>query len=146
MAVAINPNFTQTITLYNHVPARYTPEKKERWYRKVLDQCFFKAETRVVKLNEEASKESTYTVRIPPSDKYLPYPEWVATTEDGKKQYFTMAEDDIVVLGECLEEVTGEKGATATEVLLRHKPDAFQVTSIADNTARRLGKHYRLGG
>ena len=57
-----------------------------------------------------------------------------------------MSHDDIVVKGECREEITGESGQTAAQVLNRHKPEAFRITAFSDNTGFGAAKHYRLGG
>ena len=51
-----------------------------------------------------------------------------------------------MVKGECKEELTGEGGQTAAQILNRYKPGAFKVTAFSDNTGFPVGKHYRLGG
>ena len=57
-----------------------------------------------------------------------------------------MSQGDIVVYGECAEEITGTSGQTATQIMNHHKPNAFKVTASADNTKFPAAKHYRLGG
>ena len=51
-----------------------------------------------------------------------------------------------MVKGECKEEITGEGGQTAAQILNRYKPDAFKATAFSDNTGFPVGRHYRLGG
>ena len=93
-------------------------------------------------LSTQATVSNTYTVRIAQDKRYLPYTDFVQNPTG----HFTASMDDIVVLGNCQEEITGVDGHTATQLLNRHKPNAFKVTAFSDNTAFRIGKHYRLGG
>lgn len=142
----MNPNYCHTITLYNCLKARDNPGKKDIWIRTVLQDCFYKASTLQVQNGTEASMTNTYTVRIPQNQQFLPYHKWKALPEEVRCGCFTVSEGDIVIYGECLEEVTVESGNAAPQLLQRHKPDAFKVTSFSDNTAHRMAKHYRLGG
>lgn len=79
----------------------------------------------------EVSQANTYTVRIP-----------IEVAGAG----FVAAVGDVVVHGECQDEITGKSPQTATEVLQRNKPEAFRVTAYSDSTSHFAGKHYRLGG
>lgn len=97
----------------------------------MLHNCFWKSGTATVQNGTEARQTNTYTVRIP-------------LEEAGAG--FSVATNDIVVLGECTEEVTGKSPNTAAELMHRHKPNAFKVTAAAENTSHRMDKHYRLGG
>lgn len=137
----MNPNYVHTITLYNRIKAADTADKKEKWIRTVIPNCSYKAQMNT-NLSTQATVSNTYTVRIAQDKRYLPYIEF-AQNPTG---HFTASMDDIVVLGDCQEEITGVDGHTATQLLNRHKPNAFKVTAFSDNTAFRIGKHYRLGG
>lgn len=137
----MNPNYCHTITLYNCLKARDAADKKEHWTRTVLHGCFYKASITQTQSDTQVTQQNTYTVRIPQSGDYLPYAEW-KDSQTG----FTASEGDIVVYGECEDEITGEDGQTAAQLLLRHKPEAFRVTAFSDNTSHLMGKHYRLGG
>lgn len=142
----MNPNYTHTITLYNCLKAADGPNKKEKWYRHVLDRCFYKAVINTIQNGTQASQSNTYTVRIPEDKRYLSYAQWIMLPEAERADYFTASSGDIVIQGECPDEITGATGQAAVQVLNRNKPDAFKVTAFADNTFCRLGKHYRLGG
>ena len=89
---------------------------------------------------------SVYTVRIPASEKYMPYREWIQLSEEERKEFFTCSQKDIVVRGECSDEISGTSPDTASQILSRNKPDAFVVTAFSDNTSHWMAKHYRLGG
>jgi hypothetical protein len=144
----MNPNYNQTITLYNCLRAADNPkEKKDIWQKMVLGNCFYKS---VIGRTEYTDKnprmDNTYTVRIPVSDRYLPYHQWLQLSEEDRRGYFTCSQKDIVIRGECEADITGISPDTAAQVLSRYKPDAFVVTAFADNTSHKMAKHYRLGG
>ena len=144
----MNPNYNQTITIFNCLRARDNPDgKKDVWQRMVLYNCFYK---NVMGRSEYADRDSkmasTYTVRIPGDAKYKPYNEWCRLSEAERMKYFTCSLKDIVVEGECPDEISGISPDTASEVLSRHKPESFVVTAFSDNTSHRCAKHYRIGG
>ena len=138
----MHPNYIHTITLYNRIRAEDAEDKKERWIRTVLTDCFFKSCIKTTFSDKQANASNTYVARIPQDERYLPYSEFVKFPEG----HFTVSMDDVVIKGECSEDITGNMGNTAVQVLSRHKPDAFKVTAFSDNTSQRMGKHYRLGG
>lgn len=138
----MNPNYVHTITLYNRIKASDTVEKKERWTKTVLHDCFWKSQISTGFSGTQANVANTYVVRIPKDSRYLPYAEFSKNPEG----HFTVSADDIVIRGECTEEITGESGKMAAQILQRHKPEAFKVTVFSDNTAFPVSKHYRLGG
>lgn len=142
----MNPNYNHTITLYNCLRAEDAPEKKDIWYRHVLHNCFYKAVVVRVESDKGVRMTNTYTVRIPESPEYKPYHEWAKLSEELRASYFTFRADDIVLKGECQDEITGVVPYTAAQILNVYKPDAFRVTAISDNTNAVSGKHYRLGG
>ena len=119
----MNPNYNQTITVYRKTGSA--------WSRQVFEKCFWKFGIVMVQNNTEAQQTNTYTVRIPLE---------VAGSN------FSAAPGDVVVLGECADEITGKSPNTASEVLRRNKPDAFLVSAYSDNTSYLMAKHYRLGG
>lgn len=119
----MNPNYIHTITLYRNIDGA--------WSRTVLQNCFWKSSILVVQSGTQATQTNSYVVRIPSTN-----------VEEG----FQISLDDIVVLGDCTDEITGKKPNTATETLRKNKPNAFKVTAFSDNTGHRMDKHYRLGG
>lgn len=140
----MNPNYNQTITVYNRIKCMDTEDGKDIWKRTVLKKCFYKFVQAKIDDGKTAKMAGTYTVRIPESEGYLPYREFV--DEKGMGESFTLNPGDIVVKGECQEEITGKSPNTATEVLARQKPEAFVITTFSDNTSHAQGKHYRVGG
>ncbi len=141
--IAMNPNYVHTITVYNCLRAADSKKGADEWRRTVLHGCFYKASTAVSQNGTDAMQTNVYTVRIPRSDRYLPYEEWKDREGDG---LFTISKGDVIVHGECSDLITGKPPYTASQILLKNKPDAFMVTSFSDNTGHRMGKHYRAGG
>lgn len=120
---AVNSNYVHTITLYR--------KQDGAWSRTVLHNCFWKSPIAVTQNGVQASQANTYTVRIP-----------VEAAGDG----FKVSVGDIVVRGVCTDQITGKAPDTASEVMVRNKPEAFKVTAFTDNTTHIAGRHYRLGG
>lgn len=138
----MNQNYVHTITLYNRIKAADTQNKKERWIKTVLQNCFWKSQVNTGFNGTQVSSQNAYVVRIPQDNRYLPYADFIKHPEG----HFTVAQDDIVIHGVCTEEITGGSGQTVAQILTRHKPDAFKVTAFSDNTAFPVARHYRLGG
>lgn len=147
----MNPNYNQTITIYNRIPARDTASKRDEWNKTVLRGCSWRCTTADTQMKDQQSMmnrntEETYTVRIPQKNPQNPdfrkYAEW----KDNPEGSFTISKSDVIILGECSEEISGVSPNTAAEILQRYKPDAFLVKSFADNTSHLVGKHYKVGG
>lgn len=146
--VNMNPNYKSEITIYNCYRAADNPKStKDIWFRTVLPDCFYKnVMGRSEYVNSSPRMDSVYTVRIPVSEKYLSYHEWIKLPDEKRPEYFTCSQKDIVIKGICPEEITGISPGTASQLLSRYKPDAFVVTAFSDNSDSRHAKHYRLGG
>lgn len=127
----MNPNYVHTITLYHKTPAAENEDKKEHWVKSVFHNCFWKSVVNTGFNGTQASVQNTYVVRIPKE------------SCDGT---ISILQGDIVILGDCQEEIAGVSGQTAAQVLNRNKPNAFKVTAFSDNTGFPVDKHYRLGG
>lgn len=136
----MNPNYIYTITLYNCIKAKDNGGKQDIWRKTVLHNCFYKTKEDIVQSGTTLSKACTYTVRIPENNAYRRYPEYCREPEG----HFTVSNGDIVVLGECVDEIGADM--PAVNFLHKYKPDAFMITTVSDNTGHFVGKHYRLGG
>lgn len=136
----MNPNYIYTITLYNCIKAKDNEEKQDLWRKTVLHNCFYKTKEDIVQSGTTLSKACTYTVRIPENNAYKRYLEYCREPEG----HFTVSNGDIVVLGECVDEIGADM--PAVHFLHKYKPDAFMITTVSDNTGHFVGKHYRLGG
>lgn len=142
----MNPNYNQTITIYNCLKGEDNPTMKDIWQRTVLHNCFYKNAIGQIESGNSLRMSSAYTVRIPPSDQFLAYADWKQLEEADRKAHFTCRVGDLIILGECGDEITGISPNTASQILKKHKPDAFRVSVFSDNTKYPYGKHYRAGG
>ncbi|MDO4650715.1 MAG: hypothetical protein Q4B26_18925 [Eubacteriales bacterium] len=140
----MNPNYTQTITVYNRIKAPDTADKKEVWRSTILENCFWKTLINTGFNETKISTQNSYVARIPEDSRYLPYAEYVKAPEG----HFTISEGDILIRGKCTETIEKIAGQTATELMQRHKPEAFKVTAFSDNTGHAVAssRHYRVGG
>jgi len=142
----LNPNYIQTITLWNCLKAVDNPAANvDAWYKTILPDCFFKVVTAQVNSGFNSQMSGAYAVRIPKSATYLSYAEWVAKAANLRDGFFTMRNDDIVILGTTADMITSLSPNTATQILSKNKPNAFKVTACSDNSGSMQG-HYRLGG
>lgn len=143
----MNPNYIHTITVYNRMKAKDTATKKEEWYKTVIPDCSWRCSTEDIQQQVQSGitnrdQKEIYIVRVPRNEKFRSYEEW----KKAPAEYFALSKQDIIILGECQDEITGISPDTATEVMQRHKPDAFLIRSFADNTSHLVGKHYKVGG
>lgn len=67
----------------------------------------------------------TFTVLIPFTGKYLSYREW-KKLED-KTGYYTLSEQDVIILGEVTEDVTADN---ITQIKNDYEPDTCDIRSI----------------
>jgi len=142
----LNPNYNQTITLWNCLKAVDNPVANvDVWYKTVLNDCFYKVVTQQVNSGINSQMAGAYTVRIPKSAAYLPYAEWVAKDASLRAGFFTMHNDDIVILGISSDTIASTSPNTAPQILAKNKPNSFKVTACSDNSLGMQG-HYRLGG
>lgn len=125
----MNPNYAHTITLYHKIPV--AGSEKEHWVKTVFHNCFWKSVVNTGFNGTQASVQNTYVARIP---------------KESCNGTLSAQQGDIVILGECQEEITGASGQTAAQILNRNKPNAFKVMAFSDNTSFPMDKHYRLGG
>ncbi len=131
----MNENFNRAITLYN----LFISPDGDVWKRTVLQNCFARVEIIKSVSGNEISAASSFTVRIPASESYLPYENWAAANCVG----WTLRAGDIVVMGEVRDEITPEKNAA--KLLAKYKDSAFKIRAFTDNS-RYTQPHYKVAG
>ena len=141
----MNPNYCDTVTIYNRLKSADSPDKKEHWKKTVLERCSYNsAMIRSPGANQQTFLQMDlrpeYTVRIPKNPSYRPYHEW-KQDQNG----FTLSAGDLVVKGICQEEIDPATN-NITKVLRQYAPDAFIISKTVDNTKHLVDKHYRVGG
>lgn len=136
------PTWTHTVTIFNRLAGRDSPDQLDHWKPTVLYGCFWSGkQTRgtssrlstAMEINEGAS----YLLRVPQSEKYRAYRDWKVDMAG-----FTFSTGDYVILGELTEEDTLEN---IQQLVERFRPNAFEVQLFRDNTGGPL-PHYRVEG
>ena len=142
----LNPNYNQTITLYNCLKGADNPDgTTDVWYKTVLNECFFKCLQTAINSGTSAQMAGSYVSRVPASTKYKKYSDWVKVPAATRGQYFTGNLGDVIILGNSSEIISSASPNTASQGLNRNKPGAFKVTAFSDNSGA-LQLHYRFGG
>lgn len=131
------PQFRHTVTVLNRLDGRDSPDCLDHWKKTVLEGCAW-TETQTRREGAEAAEETAYLVRVPASPDYRPYALWRADREG-----FTFSPGDYMVKGTVPEEVTA---ATVQAVAQAHRPAAFLVQLVRDNTGGGVLEHYRVEG
>lgn len=127
----MNPNYNQTITIYSKSKDEHG---KDAWTRRVFQDCFFKASTGIASGGSSGTVVNLYSKNV-----------YVARIPE-KAGPVLLHEGDIIVKGKVEDKITSSSPNTATELLKRFQPNAFRVTSFADNTNFPVDGHYRAGG
>ena len=144
--MSLNPNYNQTITLYNCLKGADNPDgTTDVWYKTVLNECFFKCLQTSVNSGTSSQMAGSYVSRIPASSKYKSYAEWVKVPAASRGQYFTGNLGDVIILGNSSDVIASASPNTASQVLNRNKPGVFKAMAFSDNSGA-VQLHYRFGG
>ena len=136
-----------TITIYNKYEDKQT--QLVRWYRHVIDKCFWKASNNKVSINDTVIDSSNILCRIPKQGNYLEKFDWVALPNDTMEEYFTLGQGDIIIKGEVDFEIDEYvKGKRSTDLLEKYKyKGCMQIDQFSDNTGiGRNNEHYYVTG
>ena len=143
----------KTLTIYNKVVDPVT--NRISWYRTTVDNCFWKYVNNLYNMGRYGMSTvgvqleiKNVVCRIPKTDKYVDKRTW-DSLED-KTDHFTLANGDIIVLGE-VEDVIDEyvEGQRSTDLMTRYKKyDAcIEIATYVDNVQTGVGlEHYRVVG
>lgn len=147
------PWWDKTITVYNKFVDPTT--QRVSWYRTVVENCFWKAQNIIFNMGRYGvsqigvlTENKTITCRIPKNEKYLAKKEWREL--ENKSEYFTLANKDIIVLGE-VEDVIDEyvAGQRSTDLIAKYTEDdaCLEIDAYVDNVQTGVGlEHYRITG
>lgn len=147
------PWWDKTITVYNKFVDPTT--QRVSWYRTVVENCFWKAQNIIFNMGRYGvsqigvlTENKTITCRIPKNEKYLARKEWREL--ENKSDYFTLANKDIIILGE-VEDVIDEyvAGQRSTDLIAKYTEDdaCLEIDTYVDNVQTGVGlEHYRITG
>lgn len=137
-----------TITIYNKSVDAQT--QVVTWYRHVITDCFWQLSGTTVKIGDVTLDSKSILCRIPKDPIFLEKQDWIALPNDQKKDYFTLAQGDIIVKGVC-EEVIDEytSGHRSTDLLGKYREyqACMEITEFSNNTGSgRNNEHYLTRG
>ena len=137
-----------TITIYNKFVDAQT--QLVRWYRHVITDCFWQLSGTTVKIGEVTLDSKSIVCRIPKDDRFLEIREWLALPNDEKSNHFTVAQGNIIVRGECDEEIDEyTKGHHSTDLLGRYRQyqACMEISEFSINTGSgKNNEHYLTRG
>ena len=137
-----------TITLYNRYEDAAT--SLVTWHRTVIHGCFMKNANNKVSIGQTVLETNNIIVRIPESDKFKPYGEWINTPNDLMGDVFTLHQGDIIVKGEVDDDINEyASGKRATDFMDKYKNlgVCLTVSDWQDNTGvGRVAPHYYVSG
>ena len=127
-----------TITLLNKLKRKDSTTNLDVWYKTIIKNCVY-AQDRISNVNGSVvSMGQTFTILIPFTGKYLPYQEW-KKLED-KTGYYTLSEQDVIILDEVTEDVTAQN---ITQIKNDYEPNTCDIRSI-EQVQRRLAVNFEF--
>lgn len=137
-----------TVTVYN----KYTDAQTDlvSWYRTVIPDCFWKLSGAEVRVGDTVLDSKAIVCRIPKDDTFMEKQDWIQLPSDQKASYFTLAQGDIIVKGECDFEIDEYTKGYRSSDLLGHYRDyqaCMEITEFSNNTGvGRNNEHYLTRG
>ena len=137
-----------TVTVYN----KYTDSQTQAvtWYRTVVNDCFWQLTGAEVRVSNTVLDSKAIVCRIPKDDAFLEKQDWIKLPVEELSDYFTLAQGDILVKGECdfvIDEYTKGKRSTDLLSLYNQYQACMEITEFSNNTGTlRNNEHYLLRG
>lgn len=135
----LTPVFKDTITILNRLNGSDSIDKKDKWYKSVIKDCFFSNKEVSSGVKGLVTAGTRYICRVPESKSYTPYDEWIRTHSG-----FTFSLGDYIILGEVKEADINTKNIV--QIINKYKPNSFEIKYFKDNTRVGFLRHYHLEG
>lgn len=139
--------WVDTVTIFNKYQDPQT--SVIRWYRTVVDGCFWKNDFQRLKVGQIEVSTDSIICRIPEKDNYLDKHVWLTIPNDMKSNYFTLSEGDIVVRGNIQEGINEyNSGERSSDFITKYKSLGCMILDrISINTGTGKGiPHYHVEG
>ena len=131
-----------TITLLNKLKRKDSVTGLDIWYKTIIKDCIYKKERVSDVSGNIVSMGQQFTILIPFTGKYIPYKDW-KNIED-KKGYYTLSNQDIIILDEVQEEVDVKN---IIEIKNSYEPNTCEIRSIEQVEQKFSSKYeFRVGG
>ena len=143
----------KTITIYNKLIDPTT--QRVTWYRTVIENCFWKAQNVLFAMGRYGvstlgvvTENKEIICRIPQNDRYVDKRIWKDL--DNRDDYFTLANGDIIVLGE-VDDVIDEyaEGQRSTDLITKYREfdECLEIETYVNNVQTGVDlPHYRITG
>ena len=136
-----------TITIYN----KYLDEETRvvTWYSKSIDNCFWKQTENLDNIGDGTILKTSYIIcRIPQNDNFKTESTWKTLIKEGIEDYFTLQQDDIIVLGSVSDVINEyQAGQRSTDLLNKYQGESLIVDSYAINLMTGIDiPHYKVIG
>lgn len=131
-----------TVTLLNKLKRKDSVTNTDVWYKTILQDCVYKKD-KISSINGTiVSMGQQFTILIPFTGKYLPYKDW--KNLDDKTGYYTLSNQDVIILDNVTEEVTA---SNITDIKNAYEPNTCEIRSI-EQVEQKLSIKYefRVGG
>ena len=149
------PWWDKTVTIYNKYVDPTTNHIS--WYKTVIKNCFWKAENSIFSMGRYGvsvigvlTDTKSIICRIPQDKHYVNKLTWDNFTDVQRNEYFTLANEDIIILGavdDIIDEYTS--GQRSTDVVAKYKKvDAcLTIETYTDNVQTGVDlAHYKITG
>lgn len=149
------PWWDKTVTIYNKLIDPTT--QKVSWYRNTVTNCFWKCENIMFSMGRYGvstigvlTENKNIICRIPKDERYVDKRTWDTLNESERSEYFTLANGDIIVLGEVTDTIDEYvAGQRSTDLLTKYKKydECLEVDTYVNNVQSGIGlEHYRIVG
>lgn len=138
----------KTITIYNRYENATT--QLVQWHKNILYNCFAKSTATLISGGQTTYNTDNNIIRIPQSNRYKPYSEWINIPNTEQPNYFTLHQGDIIIMGEVDDVINEYKdGMRSSDLISKYKELGMCLTIDAyqDNTGvGRTCPHYFVSG
>ena len=137
-----------TVTVYNKITDAST--QVVTWYKTVITDCFWKMTGAEVRVGDAVLDSKAIVCRIPKSPIFMEKQDWIKLPVAQLSDYFTLAQGDIIVKGECAFDINEyEKGYRSSDLLgfYSQYQACMEITEFSNNTGiGRNNEHYLARG
>ncbi len=137
-----------TVTIYNKYIDKQTDVVS--WYKTIVTDCFWQLSGAEVQVGSTVLDSKSIICRIPKDDRFLEKQEWINIPNDQMENYFTLAQGDIIVKGECefvIDEYTQGHRSSDLLGMYREYQACMEITEYKNNTGKgRNNEHYLARG
>ena len=138
----ILPTFHYGLTVFT--PFRDDVNRKLSWFKYQIPGCYWGQTSEKAFNDYDVYKENQCFVRIPVTDAFTPYGDWITLPENTKKDRFCIAPGSVVINGFIEDVIPDNK--SETDLMKKYGDRCFKVNILKINTAIPLAAHYYASG